>query len=49
MASGKMAGHMSEFAKLNRVRHQIEMLPGSRTVQMPRMTPKAAQTARAFS
>ena len=43
MASGKIAGHISELARLNKVKHQIDTLAGRMAVHIPRMTPRTAQ------
>lgn len=43
MASGKIAGHISELARLNKVKHQMDVLAGRTAVHIPRITPRMAQ------
>ena len=43
MANGKMAGHMREFARLNKERHQIEISRGKKITPQPKISPNKAQ------
>ena len=43
MAKGKIAGHMREFARLSKERHQIEIFKGKKITPQPNANPNTAQ------